>query len=180
MIKKITVQNFFSFGAEQTIELNADTNILVGINGTGKSNFIKAIRLLQEGIKGNFEKLFSQKWGGFSGSCNFIHPDADEIKISYCFDKSRIEFVNNVKGWDTDIIYGIVIRKNGIRDYSLSEEITSGEDFYFLSNKMSIHMVSAKSSCSIRLIPAIRFLKLPDRSLCKSKCVPIRREPLTF
>ena len=67
MIKKIAVQNFFSFGAEQTIELNADTNILVGINGTGKSNFIKAIRLLQEGIKGDFEKLFSQKWGGFRG-----------------------------------------------------------------------------------------------------------------
>ena len=55
MIKKITVQNFFSFGTEQTIELNSDTNILVGINGTGKSNFIKLILLLQQGIKGDFE-----------------------------------------------------------------------------------------------------------------------------
>ena len=112
MIKKITVQNFFSFGAEQTIELNADTNILVGINGTGKSNFIKAIRLLQEGVKGNFEKLFSQKWGGFSGSCNFIHPDSNEIKISYCFDKLGIDKATN-RTWDSknDITYKIIIKK---------------------------------------------------------------------
>ena len=82
MIKKITVQNFFSFGTEQTIELNPDTNILVGINGTGKSNFIKAIRLLQQGIKGNFEKVFSHQWGGFSGVENLINPDAYEIRIS--------------------------------------------------------------------------------------------------
>lgn len=124
MINKITVQNFFSFGAEQTIELNADTNILVGINGTGKSNFIKAIRLLQEGIKGNFEKLFSHKWGGFSGSCNFIHPDAEKIKISYCFDKLGIDKATN-HTWDSknDITYKIIIKKIGLTDYSISEEV---------------------------------------------------------
>ncbi len=133
MIKKITVQNFFSFGAEQTIELNADTNILVGINGTGKSNFIKAIRLLQEGIKGNFEKLFSHQWGGFSGSCNFINPDAYEIKISYHFDgeqleKSAISSLPNIEKEVYSVLYTITIKKIGSSNYDLFEELLVNED----------------------------------------------------
>lgn len=121
MIKKITIQNFFSFGNEQTIELNADTNVLVGINGTGKSNFIKAIRLLKAYISANeFEKLFMQKWGGFSGACNFIHPDASTIYLRYEFDKNvvsnfddtfnkddyRIEFTIRKIGNSYDILAG--------------------------------------------------------------------------
>jgi predicted ATPase len=133
MIKKITVQNFFSFGAEQTIELNADTNILVGINGTGKSNFIKAIRLLQEGIKGNFEKLFSQKWGGFSGVENLINPDADEIRISYCFDGISLEenantSIKSVDGEPYSITYIITVRKFGSSDYKLIDELLVNRD----------------------------------------------------
>jgi predicted ATPase len=123
MIKKITVQNFFSFGAEQTIELNADTNILVGINGTGKSNFIKAIRLLQEGIKGNFEKLFSQKWGGYSGISNFINPDASEIKISYNFDNFNDGRLRKAGEWDYNVVYTIQILKVGKLDYELVENV---------------------------------------------------------
>jgi predicted ATPase len=123
MIKKITVQNFFSFGAEQTIELNADTNILVGINGTGKSNFIKAIRLLQEGIKGNFEKLFSEKWGGFTGVGNFINTDANEVKIGYFFNKSAGFNSSYGPESQTEIIYNISIIKNGLVDYRLREEM---------------------------------------------------------
>jgi len=53
MIYKITLENFFSFKSPTTIFLNPDINILVGINGSGKSNFLKAIYLLQESIVGN-------------------------------------------------------------------------------------------------------------------------------
>lgn len=130
MIKKITVQNFFSFGTEQTIELNPDTNILVGINGTGKSNFIRAIQLLQQGIKGNFEKMFSHQWGGFSGCANFISPDAKEIKIGYHFDYNKVlneaksEFNQNEKNF----IFEIIINKKGLTDYVLNDRfIIAGE-----------------------------------------------------
>jgi chromosome segregation ATPase len=46
MLTKITLENFFSFGRSTTIELNAGVNLLVGINGSGKSNLLKAIKLL--------------------------------------------------------------------------------------------------------------------------------------
>lgn len=124
MIKKITVQNFFSFGTEQTIELNADTNILVGINGTGKSNFIRAINLLKEIVSGDFPKLFSGNWGGFTSAVNFINPDSEEIVIIYEFDKEALKkafqgsfpFPNNP-------IYEIRIHKQGLTGYALSEWI---------------------------------------------------------
>lgn len=59
MISKITLENFFSFKQPTTIELNPDINILLGINGSGKSNFLKAIHLLQESIAGKgLEKIF--------------------------------------------------------------------------------------------------------------------------
>ncbi|MEA5425618.1 AAA family ATPase [Arcicella lustrica] len=124
MIKKITIQNFFSFGSEQTIELNADTNVLVGINGTGKSNFIKAISLLYEIVLGDFEKLFSEKWGGFSGVMNFINPDAEEITISYEFDKDFLK--KSFHGYflfPANPVYQVKIHKKGIAGYSLSEWI---------------------------------------------------------
>ena len=54
------------------IELNLDINILLGINGGGKSNFLKAIHLLQESIAGNgLEKIFLKEWGGFASVANF-------------------------------------------------------------------------------------------------------------
>lgn len=113
MIKKITIQNFFSFGNEQTIELNADTNVLVGINGTGKSNFIKAIRLLKAFLNaGDFEKLFMQKWGGFSGACNFINPDASTIYLRYEFDKNVVRNFDDTFNND-DYHIEFTIRKIG-------------------------------------------------------------------
>jgi predicted ATPase len=170
MIKKITVQNFFSFGAEQTIELNADTNILVGINGTGKSNFIKAIRLLQEGIKGNFEKLFSQKWGGFSGSCNFINPYANEIKISYHFDGKVVEKnAMMTRGLIANfLVYTIIINKYGALNYELFEQLNQYDNEYSVPLKIEIDKSENYNSHELGLSylkdfyqdPTAYFLKL--------------------
>jgi predicted ATPase len=65
MFKSITLENFFSFGKSTKIELNPGVNVLVGINGSGKSNFIRAIELLNSGLRdGGLKKLINGKWGG--------------------------------------------------------------------------------------------------------------------
>jgi len=46
LLKSITLKNFLSFGTEQTLELRP-LNILIGVNGAGKSNLIEGIRLLR-------------------------------------------------------------------------------------------------------------------------------------
>ncbi|MEA5259245.1 AAA family ATPase [Arcicella aquatica] len=134
MIKKITIQNFFSFGSEQTIELNADTNVLVGINGTGKSNFIKAIRLLKASLNDDFEKLFSQKWGGFSGVANFINPDATEIKISTILNKEVLDKFTVYSPLKTDILFQVSIQKVNSSNYKLSTTYFYDEEIFSVDN----------------------------------------------
>lgn len=47
MLKSIKLTNLLSFGAETEIILNEGLNVLIGTNGSGKSNLIEAISLLQ-------------------------------------------------------------------------------------------------------------------------------------
>jgi len=100
MISKITLENFFSFRHPTTIELNPGINILLGINGSGKSNFLKAIQLLHESIIGNgFEKIFLKDWSGFNAVVNFNNAGNDYIKLSFEFDKDAIGKVMNKGGY---------------------------------------------------------------------------------
>ncbi|MEY4934676.1 MAG: hypothetical protein RIS64_1035 [Bacteroidota bacterium] len=65
MIKEITITHFYSF-EQESIKINPDINILVGINGSGKSNFFKIIRLLKEGVAGiGLKKHLIDHLGGF-------------------------------------------------------------------------------------------------------------------
>lgn len=47
MLKAIKLKNLLSFGEETEITFNAGLNVLIGANGSGKSNLIEAISLLQ-------------------------------------------------------------------------------------------------------------------------------------
>ncbi len=48
MIQQLTLSNLLSFGKEVApINLNLGLNVLIGANGSGKSNLIEAISLLQ-------------------------------------------------------------------------------------------------------------------------------------
>ncbi len=126
MIKSIKLENFFSFGVCEKIELNSDINILVGINGSGKSNFLKAIRLLYDGIAGvGFEKIFLKDWGGFNTVGNFNESQAEAIKITYEFDKEIINNVIDNKGYrfPSNPIYEITIHKSDASSYFLEEYI---------------------------------------------------------
>ena len=127
MINQITVEYFFSFGEKQTIKLNSETNILLGINGSGKSNFIKAIQFLIEGVfgKDGIETLINKKWGGFSGFVNCSDEKVDSISISYEFDKKIVGEVLNEKGhkFPKNPVYEIRIHKLGATNYYFSEHI---------------------------------------------------------
>ena len=184
MIKKITVQNFFSFGAEQTIELNADTNILVGINGTGKSNFIKGINLLREIVIGDFPKLFSGNWGGFTSAVNFINPNSEEILVSYEFDKEALKktfqgsfpFPNNP-------IYEIKIHKQGLTGYALSEWIynkginNQQEPFTYLKVSKGNHGIISERENNKNRIQKLSILS-PNESVFKQISDPDRFFPI--
>jgi predicted ATPase len=63
MLKSIYLQNFFGF-QDCTINLEKGANVLVGINGSGKSNFFKAIKLLKAALNNKLNDLIYQEFGG--------------------------------------------------------------------------------------------------------------------
>ncbi|MBO7567413.1 MAG: AAA family ATPase [Bacteroidales bacterium] len=65
MLKSIHFKNFFSF-RDCKVSLR-DLNALIGINGTGKSNFIKALKILKATVnEGAMADLIINQWGGFN------------------------------------------------------------------------------------------------------------------
>jgi predicted ATPase len=153
MIKSIKLENFFSFGASDPIELNQNTNILLGINGSGKSNLLKAIRFLYESIAGNgLEKIFLKDWGGFNAVANFSETQAETIKITYEFDKEVINKVINDKGFHfpKNPIYEITIHKSGATSYYLEESLSCESLTKGKTPFLFLHMKNGKGKISTR------------------------------
>ena len=62
MLTSITVQNFKSFGEEQTIPLEPIT-VLVGPNNSGKSNLVSLARFIRNATTAGPESAFEQEGG---------------------------------------------------------------------------------------------------------------------
>lgn len=125
MLKSITLENFFSFKEATKVSLNQGANLNVGINGSGKSNFLKGIQLLHESIAGKdgFEALFLGEWGGFSSVANYGRAQKDYIQLTYEFDRNLLEIDTHEVGYKfrKNPIYQITIHKAGSTGYYLSE-----------------------------------------------------------
>jgi predicted ATPase len=126
MLKNITLQNFFSFGKATTIPLNAGVNILVGINGSGKSNLLKAIRLLREGIgERKLEKLIQDSWGGFESVANFGQQKSEELSVvveySEAFIISLLKDGRREEGITNPFTYWIDLKKEK-QSFKISKE----------------------------------------------------------
>ncbi len=121
MIKSITLKNFFSF-EEQTVRLNPKVNLLVGINGSGKSNFIKAFELLRFGINEGTVHTKINDWGGMGKVRNFANREAEKIGL---------ELVLNSKAYaketGEDLQYELSTTKGGDL-YVWMEKVSKGEN----------------------------------------------------
>ncbi len=138
MIKSIRLTNFFSF-KDTTITLNSDLNVLIGINGSGKSNFLRAIKLLKTGVSNEgLKELILEKWGGideifFKGKEN--SQNERSVGLEFIFDKEIISKYGY--HFRRDIIYRIVLIKSpSLRQYYIDETILTndGNKFLYFNN----------------------------------------------
>jgi len=124
MLKSIHLENFFSFRDEKIL-LNTDSNLLAGINGSGKSNLLKAVQLLAESMseEGGFQKVFS-RWGGFDRVVNFSGQSEEHISLTYEFDAQAL-YSSDPKAFrfQNNPFYKIEIRRKGNTAYFLSEHV---------------------------------------------------------
>ncbi|GHS93864.1 chromosome segregation protein SMC [Bacteroidia bacterium] len=151
MIKKIIIQDFFSFKGINEIELNQGINILLGINGSGKTSFLNAFRLLYEGVSGiGFQKLFIEQWGGFREVVNANQKQAPLIQLTYVFDHEALKKINPSSPFDADVYYCISISPAGTTSYTIRESIYSGnkektgEQFTYLDFENGIGKLSIR------------------------------------
>ena len=110
MLKAIKLTNILSFGAETEITFNKGLNVLIGANGSGKSNLIEVISLLQS-LPKDLTKVIRDGggiddwlWKGEKNSIAKI-----EIKI-LDFDNSIINHILEFQSFffDTNIINEII------------------------------------------------------------------------
>lgn len=125
MIKEIKIRNFFSFKDETVVQLNLGVNILVGINGSGKTSFINAFRLLYEGVCGNgFETLFQKEWGGYMNVSSAVADNHDKsIELTFVFDYKQLKKLTPKSPFKSDPFYSIVIKPLGDTSYTIEEKL---------------------------------------------------------
>lgn len=125
MLNKIIIKDFFSFKGENTIVLGNRVNLLLGINGSGKTSFINALRLLQEGITGDgIEKLIQAQWGGYTQIANCTGREKPAyIQLTYVFDCNKINAYSHSANFHAPVYYQITIRPLGETDYYLDERL---------------------------------------------------------
>ena len=124
MIKSIKFKNFFSF-KDCTVTLN-NINALIGINGTGKSNFIKALQLLKATVtEGALPELILNQWGGFDAmffAGNDIQYNS-KVELGFEFDTETL-FLGN-----EPLYYYITFDRVGSnQNYRISEWLYSKDN----------------------------------------------------
>lgn len=124
MLKAIILRDFFSFKGENEIKLKDGVNLLLGINGSGKTSFINALRLLSEGIAGDgLIKLIQEQWGGYDQLVNFNGDrKAPYAQVTYMFDYKKLNLINAMADFKSDVYYRITIRQSGT-SYVLNEQV---------------------------------------------------------
>ncbi len=136
MIKSIEISNFYSFDS-CVIHLHPETNILIGINGSGKSNFLKAIKLLREGVAGvGLRKHILDNLGGID---NFLYKgnskdsNVQTSTIRYTFDGPKICKEDDGFNFTDDIIYEInIVKLPSLSNYYIQENIRNSRGFVYL------------------------------------------------
>ena len=130
MIKELIIRDFFSFKGEHKIILNPGVNILVGINGSGKTSFLNAVTLLYEGVAGSGLSTLFRQWGTYNAivnACGEQKPDC--FSITYVFDADVLKTIIPVSPFKKDVYYKITVFPIGDgTSYSLCETLYSDDN----------------------------------------------------
>ena len=159
MIKELIVRDFFSFKGEHTIELNTGVNILVGVNGSGKTYFLNAITMLYEGIAGGGLSSLFRQWGSYNAivnACGEVKPDC--FSVTYVFDADVLRKVVSASPFKKDVYYKITVFPIGDgTNYTLCETLYSEDNkgkkktFSYLEFRNGIGQISVRTKSGIEV-----------------------------
>ena len=140
--------------------------MLLGINGSGKTSLINALRLLYEGVCGDgVEKLVLEQWGGFDQIVN-VNGDrtAPYCQITYEFDPEKVNRINPAARFKSAISYSITIRSSGT-SYTLSEKIWTEHQNEKDSKFTYLDFSNGKGMISVKTERGIGFQKYESNEI---------------
>lgn len=159
MIKELIIRDFFSFKGEHTIELNKGINILVGVNGSGKTSFLNAIDMLYEGIAGGGLSALFRQWGSYNAivnACGELKPEC--FSVTYVFDADALKKVVSASPFKKDVYYKITVFPIGDgTTYTLCETLYSEDSkgkkktFSYLEFRNGIGQISVRTKSGIEV-----------------------------
>ncbi len=134
MIKSVRLVNFFSFG-DCTIDLEPDLNVLVGINGSGKSNFLRAFQLLKAGMDGRLQEQIAQ-WGGINSIQQKNTPQTIvPRRIQLNFTLSDVINKPWLSEYTKDIVYQISLANVGNNEFAVDETLMHPDEKVYFDSK---------------------------------------------
>ena len=145
MLKSIRLVNFYSF-RDTTIELNRGVNVLVGINGSGKSNFFKVFELLQEAFNGRGLRRYILETGGINEILYQGERENDEITIELELSEPYIHLENLVNLHSFSFFYCLTIKENQ-KEYSLKK-----------SRKFSLQYSSQRKKIKKKILKRVELI----------------------
>lgn len=179
MLHSVHLKNFFSF-SDVKIELHPDVNILIGINGSGKSNFLKAFKLVKEGLVGKgYKEMINGDFGGYTTIYNFTNKDNLPIEITFEFKAEKLSELGYF--FQRNLFYQLQIKRSAsTQNFYLHERIYQSpkpgyeKDWIFLEieNGKGVASENADESGKPKLVhydsldgqeSALRTISDPDR-----------------
>lgn len=132
MIKSIQLKNFLSF-RDQTIDFQTGTNVLIGINGSGKSNLFKALRLFREGVFGmGIERYILEVLGGMDQAA-FMGKNVNAFSLLLTLDGPKVTDLASGFRFTDDVVIKISCSKvPGSDGFYIEEEISTTKGFIYL------------------------------------------------
>ena len=139
--------------------MNTGVNILVGVNGSGKTSFLNAITMLYEGIAGGGLSSLFRQWGSYNAivnACGEVKPDC--FSVTYVFDADVLRKVVSASPFKKDVYYKITVFPIGDgTNYTLCETLYSEDNkgkkktFSYLEFRNGIGQISVRTKSGIEV-----------------------------
>jgi predicted ATPase len=173
MITSIKISNFYGFDQADVL-LHHHLNILIGINGSGKSNFLRAVKLLKEGVWGvGLKKYIFDSLGGFDNlffKGNLKTNPAQVITIQYTIDANALTKGGYGYRFVDDLIYEISIHKSpSLQNFYIEERVSTSKGFVYLEFSNGIGHLSERTEVGNKKSELVRYNDFDPQELALSE-----------
>ncbi len=156
-LESISIKGFKSI-RDVEVELR-DINVLIGANGSGKSNFIEVLSFLQEIRQGNLDRYIART-GGAEKLLHFGSRVTEEIEIRLRFQRVGNEYEITLASTDSDTLYVYLEAEHPGDDLKYPEASNRRQALWRYGDETGIIDPSGRGNVGRRMRRQFRFWRI--------------------